>query len=324
LPYGRLFGVGALALIFVALAVLAIWAATGKNAIAVFLEDELVGYIALSREIDEETIQTQAVNRLEASLGARVRVDQSVTIQTASIAGRNIQSFMDVVDQISRGFTYKIAAEAIYIDGEAISVLRTQAEVDAVADRLFAPYRNEFTVTAEFVEPWETRTKLVDEEELGSVEEALLRLDRNVRVLVDYVVQSGDTLGAIALRNNTTIAKICLDNPPLTATSIIRPGEVYKLETTRPFMSVRTTDEITRTESIPMQTVERENPLEHVNFQRVIEDGRDGEREVTVRITRVNGVQTGQEEVIGPPRITLNPLDRVVEVGTSEVQPDRR
>jgi hypothetical protein len=322
--YARIAGISALAVLVISLAVLAIWSAASKNAIAVYLEDELIGHIAMSREIDETAIQFQAVTRLEASLGAQVRVDQQVSIQPVSVSNKNIQSFSDILDQISRGFTYKIAASAIYVDGGAVTILRTQNEANAVADRLFAPYRNEHTVHAEFIDPWEYRTKLVDEDDLGTVEEALLRLDRKVRVMEDYVVQLGDTLGAIALRHNTTVDKICQDNPPLTPLTIIRPGEVYKLEKTKPFLSVRTVDEVPRIETIPMQTVEQENPMEHVNFQRVIEEGRDGEREILVRITRINGIQTMPEEIIGQPRIIINPIDRVVEVGTSEVQPDRR
>jgi hypothetical protein len=185
------------------------------------------------------------------------------------------------------------------------------------------PYKNENTISAEFVESWEIRERLVDQEDIGTTDDALLKLDKRTRVMEDYIIQRGDTLGAIALRNNTTIDKICLDNPPMTATTILRVGDVIKLETSKPYLSVRTIDEVKRTEPIPMQTEQQENPLEHINFLRVIEEGREGEQETTVRINRVNGIQTGPEEVIGT-FTTINPINRVVEVGTSETQPDRR
>jgi hypothetical protein len=192
-----------------------------------------------------------------------------------------------------------------------------------VAKRLQAPYINDNTVFEEFVEMWEYRERLVDQEDLGTVDEALMRLDIKNRVMVDYIIQRGDTLGVIATRNNTTIDKICLDNPPMTAESIIRPGDILKLEVIKPYLSVRTIDEIIRTDSIPVQIDERANPLEPPTHTQVVEEGREGEQESTVRITRINGVQSSPEEVIST-RITRQPINRVVEVGTSEQQAIRR
>jgi hypothetical protein len=208
------------------------------------------------------------------------------------------------------------------VNGIEYAVLRNESEANIVRDRLHAPYRNENTVESEFVENWEYRERLADQDDLGTIEDTLLRLDKRTRGFEEYVVQRGDTLGAIAIRNNMALNKIRNDNPHITS-DLIRPGDVVNIETTRPYLSVRTVDHVTRTEPIPPDTEERENPLEHVNHTLTLVEGREGERETTVRIVRVNGIQMGPEETIAS-RVTINPINRVVEVGTSEVQPIRR
>jgi hypothetical protein len=194
-----------------------------------------------------------------------------------------------------------------------------------VENRLKAPFRNENTISAEFLERWELRTKLVDLEDLNTADDALLQLDKRIRTMENYSVRRGDTLGAIALRNNITLEKLLADNADihLTANTIIQPGDIIKIETVKPFMSVRTIDEITKTEPLPYETEQRQNPLEYITHNRVLEEGREGEQEVTLRVARVNGIQEGAEEVINT-RTTLPPVTRVVEVGTSETPPQRR
>ncbi len=131
---------------------------------------------------------------------------------------------------------------------------------------------------------------------------------------------SGDTLDAIARRNNTTIEKLCADTPGVTELTILRPGDIIKVETTRPYLSVRTIEEVTREQAIPMQTDTRENPSQAKSYTRVIEKGSEGKEEVTIRRTLVNGVLEKDEEEID--RVTISaPVTQIEEVGTMEPQP---
>jgi LysM repeat protein len=323
LNYRRVAGVSALVLVFISLIVMGLVSVFSRNAMAVYLNDELIGYIARSHDIDEIAIQRQAVSRREADLGASIRVNQSVRTETVSASRRSIQPFNDIIDQISREFTFKIAGIGIYVDGMEIAVLRTRAEAEQVASRLYSPFVNENTIHSEFVEPWELRDRSADQEDLVNIEEAVFKLDVKTRATETYTIRDGDTLGAIAIRYSTTLDKIYLDNPSLNNSPFIRPGSTIQLEVVKPFLSVRTIDETTKTETIPAQTEERQNPLEARNFMRVVEEGREGVQETTLRITRVNGVQVGTEEVIST-HITIPPINRIVEVGTAEAQADRR
>jgi hypothetical protein len=324
----RILGALALGLVCAGLIISFIWYNTNQNAYAVYLGDELIGNIARAQDIDAVSLQSQAVKRLEASLGASVRVDENVSLKPVHSAPRDILPDADVLDSIirNRAFTYKLEAAAIFVEGREIAVLKTEAEVEAVARQLQNPYINgsfDDYISVTFLEDWLVVPKLVDQDELDTAEAALIQLDKKTRVMEDYSIQDGDTLGAIARRNNTTVDKICIDNPGYTSTTILRPGRIIRLETTRPYLSVKTVEEILRREAIPMPVKNVDNPGEYKTYTKVLQEGADGEREITVRITRVNGVQTGAEEEISA-RVTREPVERLIEVGTSETAPQPR
>jgi LysM repeat protein len=316
----RLVGFVAIAVFIIAAGVFLVAWLTGKNAFEVTLGETKMGYIALSEEIDAAKMQSQMVNRLQETINASVQVSQTVTLKEVNIGRSNIDAYEEMVDLLSRSVPYKISALAIIVEGQEIAVLKSRTEVDMVYEKLMAPHKTEFTIDASFIESVTEETRLVDEAELGTVDDAFLQLDKRERVMEEYIIKKGDTLGGIANVYNTTAEKICTDTPNLTLETVLKIGQVINLETTKPYLSVRTIDEVKRTEVIPMQTEIQENPSQAKSYRRTIQEGRDGKEEVTVRITRVNGVLEKPEEEVG--RVTVEQaVTRIVEEGTQETGP---
>jgi hypothetical protein len=313
-------GLVAAAVFIIAAGVFLVAWLTGKNAYEVTLGEEKMGYIALSEEIDAARMQSQMVNRLQETINATVQVSQTVTLKEVNTGRSNIDAYEEMVDLLSRSVAYRISALVIIVEGQEIAILKSRAEVDKVYEQLTAEYKTEFTADWEFLESVTEETRLVDEAELGTVEDAILQLDKRERTMEEYIIQRGDTLDGIALANNTTAEKICTDTPNLTLNTILQIGQVINLETTKPYLSVRTIDEVKRTEVIPMPTETQQNPSQAKSYSRTIQEGRDGKEEITVRITRVNGRLEKPEEEVG--RLTTEPpVTRIVEVGTQETTP---
>ncbi len=318
--YARLTGIAAAGIFTVAFIVFLVVWLTGKNAYEVTLGEEILGYIGLSEDITAADIQAQAVAHLEGSLGAKVRVGSEVKIEAVNTGRDKIIEDSAMLDLISRNFPYEIAATAIRVEGQEIAVFKTLEEAQAVERKLQEPYWNDNTKEAEFLEEFIYETKYVNTDELNVPEDALLQLDKQTRVLIDYSVESGDTLDAIAKRNNTTIDKLCADTPNLTALTILQPGDIIKVETMRPYLSVRTIEELVREVPIPMPTETIENPSQLKSYLKVTQQGREGKEEVTIRRTLVNGILEKQEEEIGRVKIS-DPVTQIEEVGTMDPQP---
>lgn len=316
----RLIGLGAAVVLALAIISMMLWSAAGNNAFSVYVDGEHFGYINFTQEMNEALLAEEALQRLQARENSQVLVNERINLVPANTAQRNILPFNEAVEQLAASFTFRIVGTAIELNGERVAVLRSQVEADELEWRLQQPFirgNPESYHVVEFVEDFRFTNMAVDEDELSTIEAVLNRLDARETVLIDYVVQDGDTLGAIALRHNTTLAQIYEDNPGFSSTTILRVGDVLRIRSTRPFLSVRTVEEVTRTEAIPVVTEYRQNPGESADFSQVIPgwEGAEGEREVTVHITRVNGIVTEPERVVST-YVVREMEPRVVERGT--------
>jgi murein DD-endopeptidase MepM/ murein hydrolase activator NlpD len=156
---------------------------------------------------------------------------------------------------------------------------------------------------------------VIEDSDISTIEFVLHELRRYARVMEEYTVQDGDSLSAIAERHGTTLNQIYEDNSHITPTTVLRVGDVIRLASLRPYLSVRTVEVVSRTESVPMALEEVENPAEPRGFIRIIQEGEDGERVVDLRITRINGIQTEPEVEVGS-RVISEMVPQITEIGT--------
>ncbi len=72
--------------------------------------------------------------------------------------------------------------------------------------------------------------------------------------------------------------------------------------------------EVVETTEIPYRTIETEDPAAIVGDETVTQEGVEGERSTTYRITVVDGVETAREQIATA--VTVEPVDELVSVGT--------
>jgi LysM repeat protein len=169
--------------------------------------------------------------------------------------------------------------------------------------------------TIDFLEDVRIVDLIIDDDNISTIEFVLHELRQSATVMEEYTVQQGDNLGAIATRHGTTLNQIYEDNSHITPTTVLRVGDVVRISVPRPYLSVRTVETVTLTEPVPMALEEMSNPGEPRGFMRIIQEGEDGEREVDLRITRINGVQTEPEVEIAS-RVLKEMKPQITEIGT--------
>lgn len=295
------------------------------NALAVYMDEVRMGHVTINRDWEPDHVHYRAVAHLESRRGTTVIVDQRVTTRPTRAGRRNIMSLSEMSSLLSDNFTYKISATAIHVNDSLEAVVRTEACALNAAQMLKAPFITENTVVAEFVEDWQLVPWLIDEEnedvELLTPLDAAERLERPAVSRIEYVVQGGDTLGALAMRFNTPMDRIALIND-ITTSTIIRPGDTLYIETRRPLLSVRTIDEVLVSEEIPMPIEVIYNPDIPESQRVVIHEGQPGEQLIARRITKVDGVQVSYE--VSQHQIVRDAVTHVIEEGTGQPVVERR
>ena len=309
-----------LGLIGAAILVMVVINVFSYNAWAVYLDDRLLGYMPINREVEPESVHYDAVRHRQEFLGAEVQVNERAVVRTARSGRRDIYSAQDMNRLISQNFTYSVIASVIYLDGERIAVLRNPAEAQHVEDELMRRFINDDTLPGSaFEEDWQIRRMPTDIaiENMDSPNEVIQLLERPIQDIFNHVIRSGDTQGALAIEFNTTVNRIGELND-IPSDAILGVGNPLRIEITRPRLTVRTVDQVTFIEVIPKEVETRENPNKHITApEEVVTEGRDGEVQVIQRITRLNGVQVGAPEEVSRRELS-QAVTRVVVVGTLE------
>jgi len=146
-----------------------------------------------------------------------------------------------------------------------------------------------------------------------SREEAHKILNAELEIEGTYTVRSGDSFDAIAINLGISSSELWELNPEVTDPSRIREGQQLNTITYKPLLSIRTVEEVTMTVAEPKPIQTEENHEMRRSFRRVLQPGRDGESEVTMRITRVNGEKVDETEL--DRTVITAPLTEIVEVG---------
>ena len=321
----RIFSITTVGVAVMALVVMLVINLGRHNALAVFLDDQHMGYISMHPELDSETVHNQAVAHLESGLGTTAIVDQRVTITAARARNTEIMSQVDMRRLLTTEFTYQIVATAIYVEGRFEALVRTESCAEHVAEMLKDRWVTDTTSYSSFVEEWELHPRVIDlefdEADLFSPQEALARLDRMTDARTTHIVQSGDMLSTLAVQYNTTIDRIATVNN-MTRHAMLIIGMELQIETRKPLLSVRTVDETIITEVIPMP-IEIIHNADLPESQRiVIQEGQDGEQQIARRIIRIDGVQVDYEVL--QYQVLRQPLVHIVEEGTGVAIIERR
>ncbi|MCL2016441.1 MAG: G5 domain-containing protein [Defluviitaleaceae bacterium] len=280
-------------------------------------EIEPLAFIELTDEMTDTALRMAAINRLEALENARIVLSDTISIARVNTSSQNIVSFDEAVNMLVENLQFRILGVAVEVEGSRVGVLRNQADANELIRRLQQPYMfaPEY-VSVEFVEDFVMSNVDIDESQLNTLEEILARLEGDATVTEDYIVQPGDSLGIIALRHGITLEQLYANNPTISSTTILQVGEVLRIQSLRPYLSVRTVEEVTRTEEIPIETETVANPGESSTFSQVIRAGTPGEQEVVIHITRINGLQVGEEEIVAT-RVIQEMITTTLEVGTA-------
>ena len=296
----------------------AVLISNAKNAYEIYLDEVSLGvYIPFDKNLTPEHLQRTAEGKLANDVGSPVAVNETVSIKPARANRRDMVTEESAIATVYGRFTYMLEATVLRLDGAELAVLKSDADVDAVLDTMSQPYIRSTNTLAErgFVESVEFVKKFVETSEVLTVEQAVAQLGRRVNQNEPYTVRSGDSLWDIAVAAGLSLDALYEMNPGLTES--IKPGQMITIATSRPLLSMRTVEESRSVVIVPKPVDRVENPDESVGYERVVQEGTDGEKEEVVRIVRINGVESARETVRDGV-VTKPAVTEIIEVGTKQ------
>nr|WP_317359835.1 M23 family metallopeptidase [uncultured Tyzzerella sp.] len=311
----------------VVLTCVVVWALTHKNAQEVYVGDKMVAIIKPTSEDNIESpeqLKELALSDLSEKTGSKVEVNEEVIFKPVRASKDEITPISDASAKVAENFTFKVEASVITVDGQPIATVKNKEEANKILNDIKNKYVNKDAkqvAQPTFVQDVKIEDKYVAEDDIIENSEALKALTANKDQGKQHEIKEGDTLFELAMKNDMSLDELLQANPQLTETSVLKIGSKVNLIVPVPLLSVVTYEEAVYTEPIPKKIETVKNDKEFKTYKKVITPGKDGSKQVTAKITKINGVED-KKEVISE-KVISEPTVEKVEVGTLNTPPKK-
>lgn len=288
-----------------------------KNGTEVFVGEESMGILSTT-SISAEEIKTNLEAQLATTVGTNVQVNEEIRAEKLHVSGdrkKDICTMEYLMPKLRNAVTYKVEASVIFVDGGAVAPLATAEEAQQVQDKLKEPYLPQdenSNAEISFVENVTVENQFVDSAEILSVDDAVAKLTSTTPVTTTYTVKTGDRAGSIAAEFDMTLEELYEMNPSAKDAVVI--GETLNVTEQKPMVSVKSVETQVLTSVEPKQYETQYDDTKPASYQRVIQQGRDGQKKSTIQITRVNGFVTEEKEV--SKEVIREPVNEIILKGT--------
>ncbi len=276
--------------------------------------------IIKDKSVTVESLTELLTTQLTQEVGANVKINETLEIKPVHISKsrqKDVCKMDYLTPQLRQKVTYFVEAAAITLDGKDIVIVANQATADEVFQEVQAEYIPEGEdrqVETSFVENVQVEMKYVEPSVIVANENAVQELQKGTKVEKKYTVQSGDALYKIASKFGMTQDELKALNPNVSAKGNVYVGQELTVMADQPMLSVKTVETIVLTEVQEKQTVYQQDSTKNKGYQKVTETGKDGQKEVTKKLTYINNELTNEE--VTNEKITLEPIDEVIVQGT--------
>lgn len=308
----------------------------------VYYNDDYIGTVSDKKIVDKvvdqklEEMKTNFAD-VELSTGSQLKyIPEQVFRSSAKTNNKQ------VVNELNKKLTVQADAAAITIGGENVVYLDDQATAEAVIKNLKLQYVSEDQLNAvetrkndpSIILPplQENETRVLDvklskdvafaeaevtPDKLMSVENAIKLLQTGTVEQKKYQVQAGDVLGTIANRHGLTLQQMVEINPGLNEDSVLQIGQEVNITVQVPLLEVIIEKEALEKEGLPFTTETVEDASLPKGENKVKQQGQNGERLATYKISEQNGMTLLKQEVSS--NVTVQPINEIVVKGTKVI-----
>lgn len=306
-----------IAILAIVLILLFVFRQNGKE---VFIGETSMGIVEDKSVTADSLLQTLTA-QLQQEVGANVKINETIEVKPLHISKarqKDICQMDYLMPLLRQKVTYQVEAASITVDGKETVIVANQQEADAVFTTLQEPYKQQDetrNIQYSFQEDVQVVLKYVDPSQIAAKENAVQTLQSGTRVPKEYTVQSGDALYKIAAKFDMTQEELKQMNADLIPQNgTVNVGWVLNVMAEVPMVSVKTTETVVLTEVEKYNVVYQQDSSKNKGYEKVTQQGKDGQKEVTKEIVRINGELTSEEVV--SEKITVEPIDEIVVQGT--------
>ena len=241
--------------------------------------------------------------------------DSAVSYSTGLTSLSNVEDSETLENALSRQISVVEHGYALYVNGEFVGATQTEGALEGLLDQVSAPYRNENTVSIDFVEDIEIRECDLPVEQFTNLAEVALLLTSTKEGEVTYTVQKGDCWSVIAQDHNMTNQELLALNPGYDIDKL-QIGDELIISNAVPYLTVVVSQMEYYVAEVPCDIEYVDDNTMWKGDTRIISKGAPGTADVSALVTYQGSTELEREIITE--NILTEPVTQVEARGTQE------
>ncbi len=272
----------------------------------------------LKRIVDRLKKKIAEENNLE-------EIDFNEQLQTTTVkrSKAELTKESEMLKKLEEELSYKIKAYNISVNGIERIILENKDQINEVLNIVKGKYddskttlgfiEDENLLKQHFAGDVKIDSRFVDKKDIMNITDAVTKAE-SIEEVEQYVVLDGDTLSKIALKFSISVDDIVMANKNFTQNTILKVGDKINLILPRPILSVIHSRQESYTSILERPIEKRLNTSKYEDYVKVLEEGRDGKKEVLLKVNMINDVDVSKEVI--NENVIEEAIAKVMEVGT--------
>lgn len=310
--------IGSLSVTIVLVGGLSYYLLTTTSVAAVIINDQQIGFVpstAAGQKLVETYLEQQG-----QPFGQVAKSHDQIAYKSLRMKSEVYLESSLSAEKLATALSYYLEGYKIEAEDSSVAILPSQEDAQKVLDE----YRNYYVkpsdankVTAvSFAENVNIEEVEIQPDQLDNLDDAVKTLIDGKITTKEYTVQPKDSWWLIARKNDMLTDEVVAGNPGTTKDTALQPGQVLKLVSSTPYLTVVSEGVYSGAETIPFDVETKSDSSLGPGQSKVLKEGSNGSKIVTYSYVQKNGVDVAKEVL--DEQITQEPVNQVVAKGPNK------
>ena len=292
--------------------------ATTTSASAVLVNGRLIGLV--QNASDGDMLLNTVLERQGQPYGLTAKTHDQITFKKLRLKSAAYRESVLHTVTLAENLSFYFEGYQIVIGGEVIAVLPAEEDaatvLKAYQDHYVKPSEQNRVISVGFAEELSIEAAEALPIQMKQADEVLQMLFDGRQIVKNYLVEQDDSWWLIARKNDMLTDEVLAGNPGNTKESILNTGQIVKLISSTPYLTVVSKGIYTGPETIPYDVVTKTDSSLNSDQTKILSAGVNGSKIVTYSYEQKNGLQVSK--LVLDETITQAPVDEVVAKGTRQ------
>ncbi|HHU48736.1 MAG: peptidoglycan DD-metalloendopeptidase family protein [Caldicoprobacterales bacterium] len=287
--------------------------ATTIRAHRVLLNGRQAGYVCNRQSA--QIVMDEVLQDAAESYGMEVTAEHGLTFEETIITPEQLSTKAELEKSLRQFSEINVNAYTIYADGKIIGTLKSKEDARQVLDNIKALYTEDIARLEDvtFQEEVEILPTPVSFHEIQDTQIIEAEIMEGQETLEEYTIKEGDTFWSISKAFNIDYDELTQMNAGIDPDKL-QLGQKIRLSYPKNLLNVVTTEVIVYEKPIAYKTETQKDSSMYTNQSKVIQEGKEGVRQIEAHVIKVNGVE--QEREIVSEKVIKEPVNKIVVKGT--------